>query len=85
MPRKTMQKGVTLYVFLLIYNISTQLYFKWNPKTLTFYQGVNSQKLCALALASFGTFYFDSLQIETLGLVKILSPFTMLKYILPNT
>jgi hypothetical protein len=41
------------------------------PKTLPFYQVVNTWELCALSLASFGAFFFDSLWNETLGLAKI--------------
>jgi hypothetical protein len=42
-----------------------------NPKTLPFYRTINTQELCALFLTSFGAFCSDSLQNETLGLVKI--------------
>jgi hypothetical protein len=56
-----------------------------NLKTLPFYQAINTQELCALFLASSRAFCFDSLWNETLGLVRILSPFIKLEYFIPNT
>jgi hypothetical protein len=56
-----------------------------NLKTFFLYQTINIQELYALSLASSRAFCFDSLQNQTLRLIKILSPFIKLKYFLPNT